>query len=183
MKWHKRVVHFMALCLLGIVPCLSCSQKDDVASIRAMIRKGARLAEAHDVNGIFELTTRNLRVMPGRLEGRAAKAALWRTFKYYGAMNVFHPRPNVEIEASGDRAEVRVPFLIMKRDQSHPKLKDLPEDPLAWVREVGEYADLYRLNMTLVKQDKDWLVNRATFERFTGLGFEEPGEGQSSGRL
>ncbi len=178
MKWNNRVVHFMTLCLSGVFfSFLSCSQKDDVASIRALIQKGAQLAEAHDVHGIFDLTTEDLTVRPGRLEGRAAKAALWRTFKYYGAMNVFHPRPNVEIEADGDRAVARVPFLIMKREQSHPKLKDLPEDPLAWVREVGEYADLYRLNMTLAKRDNDWLVNRATFERFTGLGFEEPGEG------
>ena len=173
MKWNERSVRSLLLCVFAVFPCVSCSRGDDVASIRALIEKGARLAEAHDVQGVLNLADQDLKVMPGKLGRREAKAALWRTFKYYGSMRVFHPRANVEVNEAGDRALARLPFLIVKREQGHPELEQLPEDPLAWVREVGEYADLYRLKMGLMKRDGDWLVSRATFERFTGMGFEE----------
>jgi hypothetical protein len=136
-----------------------------------LIKKGVESAEAHDIGGVLEPATSNLKVMPGNLDREKAKAALWRAFKYYGTMRIFHPRPSIDVDEG--KAFADLPFLVVRRGQPYPELEKLPEDPMAWLREVGEHADLYRLKMELTKGNGRWQVDRGTFQRFTGLRFEE----------
>ncbi|NOQ19665.1 MAG: hypothetical protein GQ571_06835, partial [Desulfobacterales bacterium] len=43
---------------------VACSEKDDVSAIRELIKKGAELAEDHDVGGIMDLTTEDVVAHP-----------------------------------------------------------------------------------------------------------------------
>ncbi len=170
---HKWILWYVLFALGICAVCVSCSEQDDVEAIRALVEKGAGLAEEHDIAGILELASHDLQAMPGDLDRRGVKRVLWRAFRYYGALKVLHPRPDIEMKEDGNRASAQLPFLIVKREQTFPGLEKLYNNPLAWLEEVGENADLYRLKLQLTKQDSDWLVNRAYLERFTGLGFRE----------
>ena len=141
--------------------------------IRALVQKGASLAEEHDIAGILDLASQDLQAMPGDLDRRGVKAVLWRAFKYYGPLKVLHPRPDVEMKKNMNQASAQLPFLIIKKEHTYPDLDKLRDDPLSWLEEVGENADLYRLRLKLTKYDGQWLVNRVVLERFTGLGFKE----------
>jgi hypothetical protein len=163
----------LVLLILGGFLWSACSQTDDEAAVRALIDEAARLGEAHDVQGVLGLATHDLKVTPGDLDRRAAKGALWRAFKYYGSFRILYPRASVEVDPEDDRASARLPFLIVRKGQDYPALDRLPEDPLAWIEKVGEFADLYRLQLELSKEDGDWMVGLAKFERFTGYGFDE----------
>jgi hypothetical protein len=131
------------------------------------------LAENHDIRGILELASEDLRALPGELDRREVKGVLWRAFRYYGALKVIHPRPAAEVTKQGDHASAQFPFLIVKKEHSFPRLEELYNDPQGWLEEVGENADLYRLKLHLIKKEGDWLVNEVHLERFTGLGFKE----------
>ena len=170
---HRWVIRLVLFALATCTVCVSCSEQDDVEAIRVLIKKGASLAEEHDIAGILELASQDLRAMPGDLDRRGTKGVLWRAFRYYGPLKVFYPRPDVEMKEDANQASAQLPFLIVKREQTFPGLEELHNDPLAWLEEVGRNADLYRLRLQLIKQDSDWLVNRAYLERFTGLGFQE----------
>jgi hypothetical protein len=41
------------------------------------------------------------------------------------------------------------------------------------VEKAGEIADLYRFKLKVAKVDGNWLVKRASLERFTGMGFSK----------
>jgi hypothetical protein len=171
---NQKWVVWSVLFSLGICAvCVSCSEQDDVEAIRALVNKGASLAEEHDIAGILELASQDLQAMPGDLDRRGVKAVLWRAFKYYGALKVLHPRPDVEMKENMNQASAQLPFLIVKREQTYLDLEKLRDDPLAWLEEVGENADLYRLRLQLTNHEGEWLVNRVVLERFTGLGFQE----------
>jgi hypothetical protein len=159
---------FFALSII-VIPC--CGEKDDATAIRSLIRKGAGHAEKHDIGGILKLASEDLRVLPGDADRREVRRILWLAFRHYGDLKVIYPRPDIEIEKDGNHASAQFPFLIVKRDQSFPKLNELVDDPQKWVQEVGERADLYRLKLRLSKSGGEWLVNQAQIERFTGFGF------------
>jgi hypothetical protein len=161
---------FSALALL-LIPC--CGEKDDVTAIRSLIKKGAGHAEKHEIDGILKLASENLRVLPGDVDLREVRRILWLAFRHYGDLKVIYPRPAVEIEKDANHASAQFPFLIVKRDQSIPKLNELVNEPQKWVQEVGERADLYRLKLRLSKSSGEWLVNHAEIEGFTGLGFSD----------
>lgn len=95
------------------------------------------------------------------------------TFRHYEEFKVIYPEPSVKIEPSGLAAFAKIYFMIIKKDLSFPKLKELYKDPQGWLEEVGENADLYRLKIELLKKNRDWLVRRAHLELFRGLGFSE----------
>ena len=82
-----------------------------------------------------------------------------------------YPEPSVDLEESGREASAKVYFMIVKKERSIPKLKDLYKDPRGWLEEVGETADLYRLKLELLKKNGDWLVKSALLEPFRGVGF------------
>jgi hypothetical protein len=152
---------------------MACSAEEDAVTIRALIDNGAALAEAHDISGIMELASADVRAMPMDLDRRGIKGVLWRTFRHYGPLTILYPRPALEIRADGHQASARFPFLIVKKEHTIPGLERLRDDPAAWLETVGETADLYRFRLEMVREDGDWLVNRAFLERFTGMSFEE----------
>jgi hypothetical protein len=167
---------FLKLFLIAIVVlvvCMACSRQDDAEKIQALIAKGAASAEAHDIAAILALASGDVRGMPMDLDKRGMKRILWRTFNYYGPLNIYYPRPGVEVNNEGNEASAQFPFLIVKKEQMIPDLEKLRDDPKAWIQAIGKTADLYRLRLLFVKQDGDWLVDRAFLERFTGMGFEE----------
>ena len=172
----SRVMHLLAprlklLLLLLLLLLPSCSKDDDTEKIRSLIKKGAELAEKHDLPGLLELTTEDFLALPGKHGRREVRRILWFTFNHYGNFKVLHPKPIVDLEPDGRLASARVYFLIVRREQSIPNLKDLYQDPQDWLEEVGENADLYRLKLDLEKDNGDWLVKRAFLEPFRGTGF------------
>ena len=150
----------------------ACAGRDDDKTIRSLIDKGAALAETHDVAGLLTLASAEVRAMPMNLDRSGIKAVLWRTFKYFGPITILYPRPTVEIDAAGQDATARFPFLIVKKEHPFKDLEGFRNDPVAWVDAIGETAYLYRLRLQLTRQDGDWLVEQAFLERFSGLGFD-----------
>ena len=163
------------LLIIGAIILASafCSPKDDERALRELVEKAAHFAEQHDIGGIMALATKDFQGQPGNLDGRGAKRILFMTFRHYGELKVFHPQPSVNLESGEGGPFVSVPFLIVKKDQSLPELKELYSDPKGWVEKAGEIADLYRLKLKVAKVDGHWLVKRAYLEKFTGMGFSE----------
>jgi len=159
------------IALLAFFTLASCAGNNDVSAIRHLIEKCASLAEEHDFSGIMKLAKDDFSAMPGELDRRGTKGILWRAFRYYGSFKVIHPQPNVTLEPDGAGASATVPFLIVGKEHSFPKLREFYKDPQRWIEEAGESADLYRLKLKLIKKDGDWLVKRALLEKFRGLGW------------
>jgi hypothetical protein len=162
-----------ALWVVGILIVLSafCAPKDDERALRELVEKAARLAEKHDIGGIMDLTTEGFRAMPGDMDQKGTKRILFMAFRHYGELKVVHPKPKVDLKAEEGGPSVSLPFMIVKKDRALPELKELYDDPRAWMEKVGEKADLYLFRLEVVKEKGEWLVRKATLERFTGIGF------------
>ncbi len=169
----KRLGASFILVMICMGAFWACTEKDATVQIRELIATGAVLAQDHDIGGLLDLTTEDVRAMPMDLGRSGIKGLLWRTFNYYGPLKVLYPRVSVEIEEGGKAAQASTPFLIVKQEQTFPGLDTLRDDPLAWLDGIGENADLYRLKLELTRTGNDWRVHHATVERFTGLGFAE----------
>ena len=164
----------LRLALLGLIFLLfspSCSKEDEAEKIRSLIKEGAELAEKHDISGLIKFTTEDFTAQPGNQGSREVRRILWFAFNYYGNFRIMYPEPSVDLGPEGRDGSARVYFLIVKKEQSAPKVKDLYKDPKGWIEEVGESADLYRLSLELLKENGDWLVKRALLEPFRGTGF------------
>jgi hypothetical protein len=159
------------LLVLGCI--LSCSSGDETAEIRELIKRGATLGEEHDISGLINLTSDDFVALPGNLDRRETRRILWLAFRHYGSFKVLYPLPSVDLKPDRRNASAVFPFLILRKDASFPKLKELYEDPQKWLEEVGENADLYRLKLQLIKRDGRWMSRQALLERFTGVSFEE----------
>jgi hypothetical protein len=166
-KWARQAIFWAIL----FVFVSSCSPKDEVAAIRELIQKGAELAEDHDVGGLMELTTENVIALPGRHSRIEIKRILWLAFKHYGNLKILYPEPSVNLTSNENSASSRVYLLIVKKDRNLPELKELYTEPRRWLEEVGENADLYQLDLQILKRDGDWLVKQAHLEGFKGIGF------------
>jgi hypothetical protein len=162
----------LVLVLLSFLGLVACAEKDDTEAVRALMERGAALAEQHDIGALMDLCSEDFRAEPGGLDRNGAKGVLWRAFQYYRDFKVLYPRPSVKVSEDGEDASARCPFLIVRSETTVPKLQELYEDPRAWVQEVGEKADLYCLTLGLQKKGDDWLVQGARIERFTGVGFD-----------
>jgi len=160
------------LIIAALLLHLSCGKGDNVQAIRELIDKGAVLGEKHDIGGLMKLATEDFLALPGDLDRQSAKAILWRAFKYYGVFKVLHPLVKVTVDSEGKKASAGFPFLIVRENVFFPGLKDLAEDPRRWLEEVGENADLYSLDMELVKDNSEWFVRKALLKRFTGRSFK-----------
>jgi len=174
MKQHLlRNYYFLAVLLVIIFACSlsSCSKKDDVALILSLIEKAEALAEEHDTGKLMELTSKNFKAQDGKLKRQEVRKFLWLTFRGYGKFNLLFPEPAVEISDKEQSATVVVHFLIVKKEQSLPDLEKLYKDPERWLEEVGELADLYRLNLQFLKKGDKWLVTSAKIEPYRGFGF------------
>jgi hypothetical protein len=159
---------------LGVILILflfACSEKDDVTAIRELIKKGAKLAEEHDVGGIMDLTTADVVAHPGQASRQEIKGILWRAFRYYGRLRVLYPRPSVDVSAGDNTAACRTYVLIVRQEQALPDLKEFYDDPKRWLETVGERADLYQLDLQMIKKEGRWWVKQAHLEGFKGFGF------------
>ena len=151
----------------------ACSQKNDVQVIRELIKKGAELAEEHNVNGIMELTTEDVVALPGYHNRLAIKRIIFSAFMHYGKLKVLYPKPSVDLSTADNSATCMIYLLIVKQDRTIPDLKDLYEEPRRWLEKVGENADLFQVKLQLLKKDGTWRVKQAHLEGFKGLGFSE----------
>ncbi|MBT8331474.1 MAG: hypothetical protein KJP06_04005 [Deltaproteobacteria bacterium] len=149
----------------------ACSQQDDAAAIRALVQKGASLAEAHDINGLMELATTDIVGLPGAYNRPAIKRIIWSALKHYGQIKILYPQPSVTLSAEDDQALCGIYFLIVKKERVMPELKDLYNDPRGWIEMVGDNADLYQLNFEMLKKEGRWRVRKARLETFKGSGF------------
>ena len=161
------------LLLIVVGGLQSCSSKDEESAIRNLVQKGATLAEEQDIKGLMNLTAEDLLVLPGDLGRQETRRILFVAFRHYQDFKVLYPRPSVDLKPDKRSASAVFPFLIVKKETTLPKLKELYEDPQRWLETVGENADLYRLKLEWIKQDGDWLVKQARLERFTGTSFSE----------
>jgi len=165
------------LCLVFLLPVglcffvLACGPKDDVTVIRKVIQKAARSAEDHHIADLVDLTTEGFLALPGHYDVHAVKNILFGAFKHYGQFELLYPQPAVDMAADSKDASAVIYFLIVRRNQSIPGLKELYNDPRRWLEAVGEKADLYRLKLQLKKKDGHWLVQQAYLEGFKGTGF------------
>lgn len=164
---------FVVLLLSAISGWASCSSKDEETVIRELVKKGATLGEEQDIKGLMNLTTEDFLALPGDLGRQETRRILFVAFRHYQDFKILYPRPNVELKPDKRSASAVFPFLIVKKETSLPKLKELYEDPQRWLETVGENADLYRLKLEWGKQNGDWLVRQARLERFTGRSFSE----------
>jgi hypothetical protein len=166
-KWARPAI----LWVIFFVFVASCSPKDEVAAIREVIKKGAELAEDHDVGAIMDLTTAEVVALPGQHDRLEIKRIIWAALMHYGKLKVLYPEPSVRLTSNESIASSTVYLLIVKKDRHMPELKELYQDPRQWLEEVGENADLYQLNLQLLKKNGDWLVEQAHLEGFKGIGF------------
>jgi len=151
----------------------ACSSKDEETAIRELVKKGATLGEEQDIKGLINLTTEDFLSLPGDLGRQETRRILFVAFRHYQDFKILYPRPSVDLKPDKRSASSVFPFLIVKKETTLPKLKELYEDPQRWLETVGENADLYRLKLECVKQNGDWLVKQARLERFTGASFSE----------
>ena len=151
----------------------ACSQKDDVQVIRGLIKEGAELAEDHNVSGIMEMTTEDVVAFPGNHNRMEIKRIIFAALMHYGKLRVLYPKPSVDLSTTDNSATCMIYLLIVKKDRTIPDVKDLYEEPRRWLEKVGENADLFQVELQLLKKDGKWLVNRARLEGFRGLGFSE----------
>lgn len=171
---HKKRWRWILILLLIAMSVLeACSSKEGESAIRELIKKGATLAEEQNIKGLMNLTTEDLLVLPGDLGRQETRRILFVAFRHYQDFRVLYPRPSVELKQDKRSASAVFPFLIVKKETTIPKLKELYEDPQRWLETVGENADLYRLKLEWLKQNGDWLVKQARLERFTGTSFSE----------
>jgi hypothetical protein len=159
---------------LGIIFFLlltACSEKDDASAIRELIKKGAALAEEHDVGAIMDLTTEDVVAHPGQMNRLEIKRIIWRAFRHYGKLNVLYPKPSVDVSAQDHTAACKVHLLIVKKDQTYPDVKEFYDDPKRWLETVGENADLYQMNLKMIKTEDKWRVKQVHLKGFKGFGF------------
>jgi len=164
------VVLWGAVCLLALS---SCTEKDQAEVLQRLIKKGATLAEEHDLGGLMDLTTEDFSALPGNRDRQEVRGILLMAFRHYRQFRILYPEPSVELFGSGEAASSRIYFLIVRKDRSYPNLDELTKDPKGWLEEVGENADLYRLELEFVKKKGDWVARRAHLEPFKGYKFGE----------
>lgn len=152
---------------------MACSPQDDVSVIRQLVEDCARLAEEHNAKEIIEQTTDTFYANPGKHNRQEVRKILWWAFRQYKAFKIRYPEPDIELMETGRAATGRVYFMIVRSKLKFPGLKDLYDDPEAWLEHVGKKADLYRLDVAFKKNNDNWYVTTAHLSPFKGLGFDE----------
>ncbi len=168
---HRRAAMAITAVVCMAVVLLACGGKDDTEAIYELIRSGTALAEDKQVGDLMDLTVDAFIARPGGYDRQRTRGVLFAAFMHYGKFKIHYPRPQVELLQGGDSARVALHFLIVRQNQPIPGLKELYDDPRKWIEAAGEKADLYRLELALVKDGGDWMVGEAKLEGFTGTGF------------
>jgi hypothetical protein len=161
-----------ALLIILLLFSPACSREDDVVKIQALIKKGAALAEKHDIQGLLALTSGNFQAFPRPHDRQETKRILSMAFRHYGLFRVLYPQPGIDLDPAKQSALGTVYFMIVKKELSYPGLEELYTDPTAWLAKAGENADLYRLKLEFKKTNGGWIVTGARLDPFRGLGFE-----------
>ena len=172
MRGHRLLL--LILAVLGVIILFfspSCSKENQAEQIRSLIKKSAELAEKHDLSGLMKFTTEDFIAQPGKHGSREVKRILWFAFNHYGNFRIMYPEASVDLGPQALDASARVYLLIVRREQSAPRVEDLYKDPKGWIEKVGESADLYRLTLDWLKKNGDWLVKGALLQPFRGTGF------------
>jgi hypothetical protein len=164
-------IKYLFAILLVFLTLNSCGDKDETQAIQALIHKGAELAEAHKIGDLMNMTDDQFKGQPGNHNGTDVRTILLGAFHYYGNFGIHFPHPAVSVTEDKRNASALIYFIIVRRDQPIPGLKELYEDPQRWLELAGEKADLYQLKLELIKAKNDWKVQQATLEGFKGLGF------------
>jgi hypothetical protein len=149
-----------------------CSTGTDEDAIRALIDRATDLIERHQVGDLMELTTEGFTAQPRNKNRRETKRYLFLALQRYGNFTLLSPRAGVEIEPDGSTASATVYYLMVKGKKALPDLDGLVDQPDEWLREVGDVANLFRIQLYLVKVDGDWLIASAHYQRFKGTGFD-----------
>lgn len=170
-EWNAILTRVITVLLITLFMLAACSKEDDTEQIQNLIKEGAKLAEEHNIAGLLKLTSEDFVAQPGKRNHREVKRILWYAFNHYGNFKVMYPEPSVDLEESSKVASAKVYCMIVRKEQSIPELKELYRDPRGWLEEVGETADLYRLNLELMRKDGNWLVQSVLLEPFRGVGF------------
>jgi hypothetical protein len=157
--------------LIFFLAAAACSPDDEAAAIRALVQKGAALAEARDIDGLMELATADIVGQPGGYNRPVIRRIIRSALQHYGQIKILYPRPSVTLSAEEDQALCGVYFLIVKQERVIPELKDLYDDPGGWIETVGDNADLYQLDLEMLKTDGRWRVHKARLQVFKGSGF------------
>jgi hypothetical protein len=159
------------LCATGCGMC-TCASTSDEQQIRALIDEGARAAERHDLSGVMELATDDLRVMPERLGRTEVMRLLLYFFQRFGEFGLHYPPPWVEHEPGASEATATVLLLLVRKGEAAPDLSGIGEDPASWAESAADFAHLARLRLSLTKHDGAWRVDAIKVESFRGFGFE-----------
>ena len=165
-------VKTISLCLVLVAFIgISCSKKNDTEQIRNMIGKQATLAQEHKIDDLLKFVTEDFTALPGNYDAESIKGILSVTFQYYGDFTIYYPIPSVDVAEDAQSATAKIYYVIVNQDKPVPGLKELYDDPQQWVEAAGEKADLYQLNLDLVKVDGDWRVKKAQTEGFRGWNY------------
>lgn len=162
---------FLLPLLLGFSCGLCGEETSDEEQIRKIIQKAVELAEKKDIGGIMKMASEDFLAMPRRMGRRETKGMLFYVFQRYKDLSILYPRPSVSVEPGAPMGSASVVFLLLRGGDTRPDVEGLADDLEQWVEKVGDYTRLYRLKITFIKADDDWLVQRAHLERFKGLGF------------
>lgn len=141
-----------------------CSRTDEADRIREWIREVAARAERHDIAGILAATTEDFRADPGHRDREGVREVLAVAFLRYRRFRILHPRPSVELARDERSAVTAVPFLVVRAERTYPGLEELYRDPGGWLAQVGKNADLYQLELHLVRSGDGWLADAARLE-------------------
>jgi ketosteroid isomerase-like protein len=159
--------------ILGLSCGLCSEESSDEEQIRGVIKKAVELTEQKDLGELMELVTGDFMVMPRKMDRRQTKGMLLYVFQRYRDLSILHPRPNVSVEPGAPTGLASLVFLMLRGGDTRPDVEGLTDDLDLWVRKVGDYTRLYRLKLTFVKEDDEWLIQRAHLERFKGTGFSQ----------
>jgi ketosteroid isomerase-like protein len=152
--------------------CGLCGQEtSDEEQIRKIIDQAVELAEKKDIGGLMEMTSEDFLAMPRKMGRRETQGMLFYVFRRYPDLSILYPRPRVSVEPGDPTGTASVVFLLLRGADTRPDLEGLGDNLEKWVKKVGDYTRLYRLKITFVKENDEWLVQRAHLERFKGLGF------------
>jgi len=150
---------------------VGCGDKDQAQAVRAMIEKGAELAEQHAIGDLMALTVKDFTANPGNRSAAQVRGILFAAFRHYGDFDIRYPRPAVTLAEGATGAAAVIHFMFVRRDYDTPGLKELYDDPQRWLELASEKADLYQLKLDLTQDGGQWRVRQATLEGFKGWGF------------
>jgi hypothetical protein len=163
------LVAWSGLAAAGCSSCFGgCDDSPPAERIRARIAEAVALAEQGDGAGLLEMTSGDFRVSPGGWDARRLRLRLGLALRRLGRGSIHYPRPTVELEPNGRRAETEFAFLTVRGEPRRNRGRQPADD---WLAELASKAGLMRIHLWWRLEDDRWLVSQARLERFRGTGF------------